>query len=226
MKQRTGIAMALALDPAIVILDEPTTALDVLVQRQILTLLLELRERYGFSVIFTTHDLSLLLEICDTIAIMRHGELVEYAAADDVHLRPKHEYTRELLDSLRALGGWRSDVTDNVVLEARGLVKDFGRRADRWFGRTGTFRAVDDVSFQLQRGQMTARWWVRAAVARARSRSCWRVCSAPPPATFCWTARPYAFAAARTFGRTPAMCKWSCRTRSRRSIQRTPSAIT
>ncbi|GAA1699266.1 dipeptide/oligopeptide/nickel ABC transporter permease/ATP-binding protein [Fodinicola feengrottensis] len=104
MKQRTGIAMALALDPAIVILDEPTTALDVLVQRQILTLLLELRERYGFSVIFTTHDLSLLLEICDTIAIMRHGELVEYAAADDVHLRPKHEYTRELLDSLRALG--------------------------------------------------------------------------------------------------------------------------
>jgi ABC-type dipeptide/oligopeptide/nickel transport system ATPase component/ABC-type dipeptide/oligopeptide/nickel transport system permease subunit len=104
MKQRTGIAMALALDPAIVILDEPTTALDVLVQRQILTLLLGLRERYGFSVVFTTHDLSLLLEICDTIAIMRRGELVEYATADDVRFRPKHEYTRELLDSLRALG--------------------------------------------------------------------------------------------------------------------------
>lgn len=104
MKQRVGIAMALALDPAIVILDEPTTALDVLVQRQILDLLLDLRKRHGFSVVFTTHDLSLLLEICDTIAIMRQGELVEYATAADVLLRPKHEYTRKLLDSLRALG--------------------------------------------------------------------------------------------------------------------------
>ncbi len=104
MKQRVGIAMALALDPAIVILDEPTTALDVLVQRQILDLLLDLRKRHDFSVVFTTHDLSLLLEICDTIAIMRRGELVEYATADDVLHRPKHEYTRKLLDSLRALG--------------------------------------------------------------------------------------------------------------------------
>ena len=88
MRQRVMIAMALALDPQVLIMDEPTTALDVVMQRQIVEQIAELRERLGFSVIFITHDVSLLIEIADRIAIMYAGEIVEDAAALDVYRRP------------------------------------------------------------------------------------------------------------------------------------------
>ena len=81
MRQRVMIAMALALDPQVLIMDEPTTALDVVMQRQIVEQIADLRERLGFSVIFITHDVSLLIEIADRIAIMYAGEIVEDAAA-------------------------------------------------------------------------------------------------------------------------------------------------
>ena len=105
MRQRVMIAMALALRPQLMVMDEPTTALDVLVQREILTQISQLRHEFGFSVIFITHDLPLLLEISDRIAIMRDGEIVELAAADDIWLRPQDEYTRTLLSSFPRLTG-------------------------------------------------------------------------------------------------------------------------
>jgi peptide/nickel transport system permease protein len=107
MRQRVILAMALALNPEIVILDEPTTALDVVVQREILTEVTALRQRLGFSIIFITHDLSLLLEIADRIAVMYAGRLVETAPATAVAGRPAHPYTAGLVDSFPPLHGTR-----------------------------------------------------------------------------------------------------------------------
>ena len=105
MRQRVMIAMALALEPALVIMDEPTTALDVVTQREIIEELMELRERLGFAIIFITHDLSLLLELADTIAIMYAGRLVEMATATELVRAPRHPYSQGLLNSFPALHG-------------------------------------------------------------------------------------------------------------------------
>ena len=111
MRQRVMIAMALALEPQVVILDEPTTALDVVTQREILEELTTLRERLGFAVLFITHDLSLLAEIADSIAVMYAGRLVERAAADELFRAPRHPYTLGLLNSFPALHGPRRYMT-------------------------------------------------------------------------------------------------------------------
>lgn len=110
MRQRVMIAMALALDPQVLIMDEPTTALDVVMQRQIVEQIAELRDRLGFSVVFITHDVSLLIEIADRIAIMYAGEIVEEAAAQDVYRRPRHPYSDGLLHSFPPLRGPRREL--------------------------------------------------------------------------------------------------------------------
>ncbi|MFB7844253.1 ABC transporter ATP-binding protein [Microbacterium sp. NPDC056052] len=110
MRQRVMIAMALALRPQLMVMDEPTTALDVLVQREILSQISQLRREFGFSVVFITHDLPLLLEISDRIAIMRAGEIVELGTAEQIWTDPQHEYTRTLLSSFPRLTGERGMV--------------------------------------------------------------------------------------------------------------------
>ncbi|HZE41576.1 MAG TPA: ABC transporter ATP-binding protein [Stackebrandtia sp.] len=107
MRQRVMIAMALALEPQVVIMDEPTTALDVVMQRQIVEQIMELRARAGFSVIFITHDMSLLVELADRIAIMYAGRIVEDAPARDIYSAPRHPYTEGLLSSFPPLHGPR-----------------------------------------------------------------------------------------------------------------------
>ncbi|WP_061960825.1 ABC transporter ATP-binding protein [Demequina flava] len=107
MRQRVMIAMAMALRPQLMIMDEPTTALDVLVQREILIQISELRKELGFSVIFITHDLPLLLEISDRIAVMKDGRIVELAPAEQIYRDAEHEYTRKLLGSFPSLTGDR-----------------------------------------------------------------------------------------------------------------------
>ena len=109
MRQRVMIAMALLLEPQIVILDEPTTALDVVVQRGILRELLRLRDRLRFAVLFITHDLPMLLEVSDHVAIMRDGRIVEYAPSEKIISQPQHPYTRTLLSSFPSLTGERGD---------------------------------------------------------------------------------------------------------------------
>jgi peptide/nickel transport system ATP-binding protein len=111
MRQRVMIAMALALEPRVLIMDEPTTALDVVMQRQIVDQISQLRERLGFAVIFITHDVSLLIEIADRIAIMYAGEIVEEASADDVYRRPRHPYSSALLRSFPPLRGPRRELS-------------------------------------------------------------------------------------------------------------------
>lgn len=105
MRQRVMIAMALALEPQVVIMDEPTTALDVVTQREILEELMQLRERLGFAIVFITHDLSLLIEMADSIAIMYAGRIVEQAAAQELFHTPRHPYSLGLLNSFPALHG-------------------------------------------------------------------------------------------------------------------------
>ena len=105
MRQRVIIAMALALEPELVIMDEPTTALDVVVQREILQEIQDLQGRLGFAVLFITHDLSLLLEFADRIAIMYAGEIVETATSPSLFASPRHPYTVGLMSSFPPLTG-------------------------------------------------------------------------------------------------------------------------
>jgi oligopeptide/dipeptide ABC transporter ATP-binding protein len=111
MRQRVMIAMALATDPEVVIMDEPTTALDVVVQREILGQILDLKERLDFAIVFITHDLSLLLELADRIAVMYAGQLMEVATAAEIHHEPSHPYTKRLLRSFPSLRGPRKELT-------------------------------------------------------------------------------------------------------------------
>ncbi|MGC5168133.1 ABC transporter ATP-binding protein [Luteimicrobium sp. DT211] len=110
MRQRVMIAMALALEPRVLIMDEPTTALDVVMQRQILEQIQDLRDRLGFAVIFITHDVSLLVEVADRIAIMYAGEIVEEASGRQVYREPRHPYSYGLLHSFPPLHGPRREL--------------------------------------------------------------------------------------------------------------------
>jgi peptide/nickel transport system ATP-binding protein len=115
MRQRIMIALAIGLNPDLVIADEPTTALDVIVQAKILDLLRGLRDRYGMALMLVTHDLSIVLERCDKVIVMYAGNVVEYAGAAELHRNPTHPYTQGLLQSipnieleeqsLKAIGG-------------------------------------------------------------------------------------------------------------------------
>jgi peptide/nickel transport system ATP-binding protein len=120
MRQRVMIAMAMLLEPQIMIMDEPTTALDVVVQRDILREIVRLRDELDFAVVFITHDLPLLLEISDRIAVMLRGEIVELDTADRLYREATHPYTRRLLGSFPSLSGERGDFIRTGVLDDEG----------------------------------------------------------------------------------------------------------
>ena len=103
MRQRVMIAIALACEPKLLIADEPTTALDVTIQAQILELMMELKEKLGVAIIMITHDLGVVASMCDRIAVMYAGRIVEYGTTDDIFYNPKHEYTKGLLKSIPRL---------------------------------------------------------------------------------------------------------------------------
>lgn len=111
MRQRVVIAMALANDPDLLIADEPTTALDVTVQAEILDLLIELRERTGMALLFITHDLGVVAELCDRVVVMYAGRVVEEADTATLFADPKHPYTRQLIGCTPTLGGGRRPLT-------------------------------------------------------------------------------------------------------------------
>ncbi len=154
-RQRAMIAMALALQPDILIADEPTTALDVTTQAQILALIREVQRKQGMGVIFVTHDFGVVAEVADRIAVMQHGRIVEQGPADEVLNRPRADYTRALLAAVPSLtpGPKRDFSAAPVVVAVKGLNKSF-RTGSGWFG--GAARRVDalaGVSFDVRRGE-------------------------------------------------------------------------
>ncbi|MFF0159247.1 dipeptide ABC transporter ATP-binding protein [Streptomyces sp. NPDC005263] len=148
MRQRALIAMALACEPELLIADEPTTALDVTVQAQILDLLHTLRAESGMGLLLVTHDVGVAAESVDEVLVMRHGRAVEHGPVQAVLRAPAQRYTRELLDAVPRVDAPRapSRATGEVVLEAKGLRREFGR------GKRA-FAAVDDVSVTIRRGE-------------------------------------------------------------------------
>ena len=107
--QRIGIALALAQNCRLLIADEPTTALDVTIQAQIISLLLRLKQERGLSIIFISHDIDLVAQISDRIAVMRHGKIVETGSAAQIMTTPRHEYTKVLISAVPKFGEHYSD---------------------------------------------------------------------------------------------------------------------
>jgi len=151
-RQRIMIAMSLVLEPALLIADEPTTALDVTTQAQILALIRELMRAHGTGVLFITHDFGVVAEIADRVAVLRRGELVEMGAMRDVLTHPSHEYTRMLIAAVPSLTPkHRETVTAPVVVRAEGVTKIYTRRS--WFGAKADIAAASDVSFEVRKGE-------------------------------------------------------------------------
>ncbi len=158
-RQRVMIAMALALEPALIIADEPTTALDVTTQAQILSLMKRLQREHGTSILFITHDFGVVAEIADRVAVMRHGKLVEEGTADQVLSNPRADYTKALIAAVPSLVPRDQDGVeeeDKPVLVVRNLEKTYGGRTG-FFGQRGrTVRAVADVSLEVESGASLA----------------------------------------------------------------------
>ena len=152
-RQRVVIAMALALEPTLLIADEPTTALDVTTQAQILALIRRIQAEKGMGVMFVTHDFGVVAEIADRVAVMEKGVLVEIGTAQQVLNHPQHPYTRRLISAVphgRARDGGHAD--DRTVLDVRNLRKTYVSGGGL-FSKKRVTHAVDDVSFSVKRGE-------------------------------------------------------------------------
>ena len=173
MRQRIVIAMALACKPKILIADEPTTALDVTIQAEILTLLNRLKKETGTSILFITHDMAVVAQIADRVVVMYHGEKVEEGNVNEVFNNPKKDYTKKLISSVPKLGAMigkkypeplKLDSTNKAksikivgttkpLLEVKNLVTRFPVTGGMFRKKIANLHAVEDVSFTINRGQ-------------------------------------------------------------------------
>jgi peptide/nickel transport system ATP-binding protein len=152
-RQRAMIAMALALNPRLLIADEPTTALDVTTQKRILDLIRALQRSHGTGVLFITHDFGVVAEIADRVAVMQHGRIVEQGTADQILNRPSHPYTQALISAVPSLTHRPEPhrFEGAPVLSVRSLTRTY--RPSGLFARRRVVHAVKDVSFELHRGE-------------------------------------------------------------------------
>ena len=179
LRQRAMIAMALICNPALLIADEPTTALDVTIQAQIMKLIADLQAKLNMSVLMITHDLGIVANMADEIVVLYHGRVMESGSKDDIFRNPQHDYLKALLNAvprfnmkdgerLQAIreikskaDGFLSDANvsqrpklDGPLLEVTGLDKEFGQRKSGLFGGSGgRIKAVNDVSFSIYPGE-------------------------------------------------------------------------
>ncbi|MHC9236192.1 dipeptide ABC transporter ATP-binding protein [Pseudooceanicola sp. 502str34] len=153
-RQRIVIAIALAMDPALLIADEPTTALDVTTQAQILSLFKQLKETHSAGIMFVTHDFDVVAEIADRVVVMQKGLVVEQGTADEVLNRPKHPYTRQLIDAVprRTREAPPSIEGNEVVMKVVALEKTF-HTARTLFAPARTVKAVQDVNLAIRKGE-------------------------------------------------------------------------
>ena len=163
MRQRIVIAIALALTPPLIIMDEPTTALDVIVEREILSKIIQLRKELDFTILFITHDLNLLLEFADRIAIMKDGEMIEMNTVEKIKKGGKHSYTKKLIGALPSASGPRQknllpkpkklNFSKTPILEVQNLSKTF-----QGFGlfAKSEVEVVKNVNFEVFQGEIVA----------------------------------------------------------------------
>ncbi|WP_372738671.1 ABC transporter ATP-binding protein [Neptunomonas sp.] len=154
-RQRVMIAMALALEPSILIADEPTTALDVTTQAQILKLIKELQRKHNTAVMFITHDFGVVAEIADRVVVMEKGEMVELGKRDEVLNNPQHAYTKKLIAAVPPLVSPQRDVRvhqEPPILHVKNLCKTY-RTGGSWFTKARIVNAADNVNFELHRGE-------------------------------------------------------------------------
>ncbi|MEK5185183.1 ABC transporter ATP-binding protein [Solibacillus sp. FSL W7-1324] len=157
MRQRVMIAMALACNPSLLIADEPTTALDVTIQAQILSLMKDMQQRFGTSIILITHDLGVVAGMCDRVVVMKEGEVVEQGTTEEIFANPQHPYTKRLLNALPKLHEPKQpkeqpnlspDLNINVPLvEVKNISKHFE------LAKGNVLKAVNDLSFQIYPGE-------------------------------------------------------------------------
>ena len=163
MRQRIVIAIALALTPPLIILDEPTTALDVIVEREILLKIIQLRKELDFTILFITHDLNLLLEFADRIAIMKDGEMIEMNTVEKIKKGGKHSYTKKLIGALPSASGPRQknllpkpkklNFSKTPILEVQNLSKTF--QGSGLFAKSEV-EVVKNVNFEVFQGEIVA----------------------------------------------------------------------
>ena len=158
-RQRAMIAQALCLNPQLLIADEPTTALDVTVQAEILKLMRDLRHKFESGIVLITHDMGVVADMADRILVMRNGEIVERGTSHDIFYNPQHPYTKQLLAAVPHLGEFTAKDVDpaqpakvaeqDLVFSAKGLVIEYPKR-----GRVPAVRAVDGVDFEIAKGEV------------------------------------------------------------------------
>jgi peptide/nickel transport system ATP-binding protein len=152
-KQRIVIAAALALEPKLIIADEPTTALDVTVQAEILQLLRDCRDNLGASILLITHNMGVVADLADKVAVMFDGKLVEVGDVSQIFAKPQHEYTKKLLKAVPKIGGTNRPIFQPQdkppLVRAKDLVIEYPGRLN-----TPAFRAVNNVSFEIQAGEV------------------------------------------------------------------------
>lgn len=156
MRQRIMLASAMLLKPALLIADEPTTALDALVQRDVLELMIELTRQEGTALILISHDLPMIARYCERLLVMRNGEIVESGRAGDLLAAPQHDYTRRLLQAMPERGPVRSfDDSTTPVVELQGLEVEYRSRTG-FLARTSRKKALHGVDLRIRRGEVVA----------------------------------------------------------------------
>lgn len=155
-KQRVMIAMALACEPDLLIADEPTTALDVTIQAQVLQLLKQIRDERGLSILFITHDMGVVYEMADRVAVMQHGKLVEQADKDSFFENPQHPYTQKLLQDAVPKHTFKPQISSEALLKITDLKVHFPIKKGLFQRTVGQVKAVDGISLTIPKGQTLA----------------------------------------------------------------------
>ena len=155
MKQRVVIAIALALKPELIIMDEPTTALDVVIEKEIILKILDLKSQLGFSLLFITHDLNLILGFADRVGVMLEGELVDIDSAKIIKSGGNNPYTTKLINSIPDVSDYsqtKADKNEPELIHVKDLVKTYSRHSS--FFSSDKFHAVDGVSFNVNKNEI------------------------------------------------------------------------
>ncbi len=220
-RQRIMIAMALVLEPAVLIADEPTTALDVTTQKQILSLIAELQEKHGTAVLFITHDMGVVAEIADRVCVMRNGEIVERGTIRQVLSAPQQQYTKDLLSSVPSLipRSARIQQEHKAVIRVHDLGMTY--RSGGLFRRKPGVKASREVSFELQPGRTLGIVGESGSGKTTVARSVMRLIE-PTEGQIFVDGQDIAHLGKREMKPFRKNCKWCFRTRSAHSIPAGP----